>query len=483
MQSKTTKSTVSRRGALAATGAAMAASGLAPKPLRAQNRTDVVVIGAGLSGLNAALLLEEQGYSVQVLEGRDRIGGRLFSLRDIPGNPEAGGNGIGSGYGRMIDITERLGIPMLNNAGRQQITPFELYLDGERIPAEQWPAHAKNILPDAWKTFSPRMMPLILLNQTNPLADFEDWYDPKSAPYDISVYDVFKREGFTDEQIDLTFNLNVSYGTTAHDVSALMMWFNDGWVASMAGGPPTQLSAIGGNMTIPEVMARALKNEMHLGREVTGMRTGETEAEVVCRDGTVYRAKHAVCALPLPVMRYINFDPALPSVQSKAISLVPYFAMTQVHLVAKEPFWEADGWSPDMWTDTVAGHVIANRHFVDNTEISSLTAWARGFTALKLDQVDPEEAKAWVVSEIERIRPSAKGKLEARYIKSWLRDPFAGGDYAVWKPGQVPEFLHPVGQAHGRIYFCGEHTALSNRGMEGAMESGERAAFEIMDEL
>ena len=66
--------TFSRRTALAATGAAISVAGLSPKPLRAQNKTDVVVIGAGLSGLNAAMLLEEHGYSVQVIEGRDRVG-------------------------------------------------------------------------------------------------------------------------------------------------------------------------------------------------------------------------------------------------------------------------------------------------------------------------------------------------------------------------------------------------------------------------
>ena len=473
---------LTRRTALAATGAAVAAaSSLSPKPLRAQSKTDVVVIGAGLSGLNAAMLLEEQGYKVQVIEGRDRVGGRLLSLRDIPGNPEAGGNGIGSGYGRMIDIVERLGIPMLNSAGRAQITPFELYLDGERISAEQWPTHARNILPEAYKAFSPRLVPLVLLRQTNPLASFEDWYDAKSKPHDISVYDVFKNNGFTDEQIDLTYNLNVPYGTSAHDISALMMWFNDGWVASMEGGEPVQLSAIGGNMTIAEAMAKALSSEVHIGRQVVGIRSDDSGAEVVCGDGTVYKADRVVCSLPLPVMRYIKFDPYLPSVMAKGIALVPYFPMTQVHLVAKEPFWEADGWSPDMWTDTVAGHVIANRHNVDNTDVTSLTAWARGFTALQLDQVSPEEGKAWVISEFERIRPSAKGKLEAPQIKSWLRDPFANGDYAVWEPGQVTEFLHAIGQPHGNIHFCGEHTALSNRGMEGAMESGERAAFEIMD--
>ncbi len=474
---------LNRRTVLASGAGALALKGLAPKPLRAQNQTDVVVIGAGLAGLYAALLLEELGYSVQVIEGRDRVGGRLLSLRDIPGNPEAGGNGIGNGYGRMIDTAERLNIPLFNSIGRQDVTPWDFYLDGERISLNQWPTHPKNILPEKWKRFSPRLVPLVLLRQTNPLADFEDWYDSKSAEYDISVHEVMKREGFSDGQIDLTYNLNIPYGTSAHDISALMMWFNDGWVQSMEGGPPAYLSAVGGNEVFAETMARALQRDVHLGRAVTGIRSGDDGAEVHCRNGSVYRGQRVICSLPLPVMRYVKFDPHLPPVHSKAINLVPYFGVTQVHLVAKEPFWEEDGWSPDMWTDTVAGHVIGNRHFLDSDEVSSLTAWARGFMAIKLDQIPPEDAKAWVVSEIERIRPAAKGKLEAPHIKSWLRDPFAGGDYAVWMPGQVTEFLHAVGRPHGRIHFCGEHTALSNRGMEGAMESGERAAFEVMDEI
>lgn len=472
---------LSRRGALASGAAAVAASRI--KPLRAQNKTDVVVIGAGLSGLNAAMLLEEQGFSVQVIEGRDRIGGRLHSLHHIPGSPEAGGNTIGTGYGRMVDILDRLNIPHMNVMPRALKYPFELYLEGEHITGEQWKSHPKNILPDQFKAFPPWVSGPALMGQTNPLDSFEDWYDPKSAKYDISVYQVLKDLGLNDAQIKLAFELNISYGTSAHDVSALMMWFTDGWFKSMGSeGPPVQWAAVGGNMNIPEAMAATLSREVHLGKEVVGIRTFNDGAEVVCDDGTTYRGDYVVCSLPMPVLRYVKMDPILTGPQAKAIDTVPYFPMTQVHFTASEPFWEADGKSPRMWTDTVAGHVIANMHDPDNDDITSFTAWARGFTAMRLDQIDQQEAQAWVISEVERIRPAAKGKIEAHYIKSWMRDPFAGGDYAIWGPGQVTEFINEVGKPHGRIHFCGEHTALSNRGMEAAMESGERAAFDILSE-
>ena len=82
---------------------------------------------------------------------------------------------------------------------------------------------------------------------------------------------------------------------------------------------------------------------------------------------------------------------------------------------------------------------------------------------------------------MERIRPAAKGKLDVVAYKSWSRDPFAGGTWAVWGPGQISELAGAVAQPHGRIHFCGEHTSVTDRGMEGALESGERVALEVLE--
>jgi monoamine oxidase len=85
-----------------------------------------------------------------------------------------------------------------------------------------------------------------------------------------------------------------------------------------------------------------------------------------------------------------------------------------------------------------------------------------------------------VVADLERLRPAAKGQLEVLGYKSWYRDPFSSGDWAVYAPGQVTSFMTDIANPHGRLHFCGEHTAVANRGMEGAMESGERVALEAL---
>lgn len=85
-----------------------------------------------------------------------------------------------------------------------------------------------------------------------------------------------------------------------------------------------------------------------------------------------------------------------------------------------------------------------------------------------------------MIAEIERLRPAARGALRLAGFKSWQLDPFSGGDWVVWRPGQVQRYLAPLTAAEGRLHFAGEHTGTLERGMEAALESGERAALEIL---
>jgi monoamine oxidase len=127
--------------------------------------------------------------------------------------------------------------------------------------------------------------------------------------------------------------------------------------------------------------------------------------------------------------------------------------------------------------------VSAQRFGKDPSEVTGLVANPRGLAGAWLDRLPPQEAQARVVAEIERLRPAAKGALQAVGIHSWATDRHAAGDWAVFRPGQVTAFGNLMSNAAGRLHFCGEHTARANRGMEGAMESGERAAVEALQQL
>lgn len=479
----------SRRLALKTASAAAVttavAKGMAPKPARALNEADVIVIGAGLAGLAAAHALQDEGYSVQVIEGRNRIGGRILSLSDIPGNPEAGGNGIGAGYGRVIDAAERFGAKLNNiNARTPFILKRNLFLDGKYVDMKDWPDHPRNVMTGPFKEMPPWVFVPLFMIQNMPLESFEDWYDPKTAPLDISLHDWFLSKGVSEEQINLAYNINSDFGNSSYDVSALMLMFVYAWGTMQREiEPRATYAAEGGNQRIPEAMAAALKNEVHLGKKVVGISDEAGAAEVYCEDGTVYRGKRVICSLPFGVLRGLKVDPALTGVQARAVQTLGVQKLTQSHLVATAPFWEDDGISPGMFTESLLGNVMPQHFGDDPTEVTSITCWHRGWKAQKVDQVPEEDAKRMVIEAFEELRPAAKGKLEVAGFKSWYNDPFSSGDWAVWEPGQIKDFIVKMAEPHGRIHFCGEHTSLSNRGMEGAMESGERVAFEVFDAI
>lgn len=465
-------------------GAAAAAAGAAALPARASapGRTDVIVIGAGLSGLAAALVLQEAGVRVRVFESRRRVGGKMLTLDTVPGRPEAGGQSIAPGYGRVLGTARRLGVELVDVLpSARKFSRVELALDGRIIDPADWPDSPLNPFPREARTQLPWQFAPGLLARNNPLGPADVWYAPAMARHDVSMHAFLRSVGATERAIELAYDTNVSYGTTAHDVSALQLMFIDAWGAVQRRIEPAAVyRAAAGNQRIPEVMAGALGHEVEFGRHVTGIASRHDGVQVSCRDGTRHAARAAICALPFSLARGIGFDPILTGPQSEAIKTLAHQHVTQIALTARRPFWDEDGLSPSMWCDGLLSRTFAQR---DGDEVLSILVTAYGNKASALDRLGREGAIARVVDEFERLRPAARGLLEAAAWHSWGLDPDSAGDWAVFAPGTVTRFLPAMFAPHGRIHFCGEQTAVANRGMEGAMESGERAALEALDYL
>ncbi len=443
-----------------------------------------IVIGAGLAGLAAALKLEGEGIDTQVIEAQDRVGGRVHSMRQLGNNKEAGGTYIGAGYVRLIGTAERYGVGLID------VTPMleffreqELVLGNEIIRQADWPDHPANLFNGDDRELLPWAYHRVLTARENPLTDPSDWLDPASAVHDISAYDWLKDLGLGDAAIKLAYGINVSFGKDAHDVSALLLFFRAAFSVAQRRVAPAGVvgyTAKDGVARIPEAMAEALQLPVQLNKVVVAISNQADHAEVRCADGSIYQAPHILCSLPFGVLRHIKMDPPLQGLQAEAVNTLPAQAMTQVYLAHKSNFWEADGLSPSLYTDGVAGMVAAARNGANPEEVTSFTAWTLGANASRLDALPPADAGRRVIDEIEAIRPAAKGQLELLGMQSWGTDPFAQGGWAYFRPGQISHFAAAMGAAHGRIRFCGEHLAQSSRGMEGAMESGERVATEIL---
>jgi monoamine oxidase len=442
------------------------------------------VIGAGLSGLNAAWQLEQRGLRVLVLEARERVGGRVLTFAGVRGEPEAGANIIYGDYRRLLEMAGPLGVTLQDQVPRMsRHAKFTLVLDGKPISRADWPKSPRNPFPPALNEMMPWQYVPLVTGQENPLTAVEGWYESKNSPFDIPMEQFLRQQGASDPVIALAYDTIPTYGINAADVSALFMAYVSAYTAAQKSARPVMLQAKGGNQVIPRAIAAQLRQDVRLNQTVRAVEARGDTATVRTAEGQRYTARAVICALPFTTLRNIELRPSLDGAQARAVKTLPYQPIYQTALEVARPYWETDGLEASMWTDSPIGRVSAIYHGGGDDEVSSLVVSSFGSGARHLDRLGREGAATYVVSQIEQMRPAAQGLLRVSGQQSWEQDPHAGGAWAYFHPGTVTKFLPAMLQPRGRVHFCGEHLSVTARGMEGALESGERAAAAVVAQL
>ena len=439
----------------------------------------MVVVGAGLSGLYAARLLEAEGVEVVVVEARDRVGGRVWTLDDVAGRPEAGGNIFTDDYARLAALADALGLDRVAPTGDRALT---LAVGGDLVAASDWPGAAVNRLADAGvgETAERLAIPPALAGRylrPNPLTDGDDWLDPAFADFDVSLADHYRQRGASAEAVRL---LDVAPNTGSIETTSALWALRDDQRRRDSTARAVYRIA-GGNSRLPQALAASLRSPLLLGAPARAIRQSGGGVEVVTADGSVVRADRALVTLPFAALRRVAVEPAWPEPQGQAVRELPYTAITQVYLRVERPFWDDDGLPAAMWTDSSIERVFPISN-ADGT-VRTLVAWIDGAGAERLDALTRADQLAHVERTLATIRPSTAGAVRAVRVVSWGADPWAGGAYAHWAPGQITRWADAMRQPHGRVHLAGEHTAVEGSGMEGALESAERAVAEILADL
>lgn len=437
---------------------------------------DVIVIGAGLSGLHAALTLEAAGLSVIVLEAANRIGGRMVTLDHLPTAPEAGGQQVGQTYARVRARAAEAGLefaPFPPN-GYGQV----LALGDQLIAAEDWAAHPANGLPEAWRSIPPTRLLFSLAARANPLEDIYAWMDPGAAAHDIAARDWLIAQGANDEALRLT-----EVALNARDLSSysILNLFRSLAIYAQERGLGGSERLVGGSQRLPESMAAALSQEVRLNTPVSAIEADASGALVRLEAGGALRSDFLVSSLPFPVLRQLPVDAPFSPRQREAIGQMAYTPIVQLHLEAETPWWEADGLPPEMWTDSPIERVFAQRE-ADGTPTGMLTCWMDGLGGLAADQITEEGLQALAQAEFARLRPASEGRVQLRHVQRWTAsNALAGGAYMHYQPGQAPAWGGKISDPAGRLHLAGEHMGELHTGMEAAMEAGERCALQILE--
>ncbi|KAA5805255.1 FAD-dependent oxidoreductase [Alkalicaulis satelles] len=455
---------------------AFAIGGCGPQGDRGRKDADVIIIGAGLAGLHAALMLEEAGLEVMVLEASRRIGGRLKTLDHLPGAPEAGGQQVGATYARFRARAAEAGL---------EFTGFPpsrfgevMSVNGALIEARQWAGSVQNALPEAWRAIPPGRLFMQLAMRANPLEDVYAWRDPGSAAHDIAAAQWLVSQGANDEALRLMdTSLN---GRDLASYSMLNIWRSLAiYEQERPLGGAQQVA--GGAQRVPETMAARLAREVRLGHGVRAIQADDSGAAVRLEDGRELRADFIISTLPFAVLRHLSVDAPLDPATREAIADMAYTPIVQLHLEAQTPWWEEDGLAPEMWTDSPLNRIFAQRS-PDGDPTGMLLAWLDGRGALAADDMDDAALETLARETLAAIRPASQGRVRLAHVQRWTAsNPLAGGAYMHWRPGEARRWAEARFTPAGRLHLAGEHTGDLHTGMEAAMESGERAAIAILD--
>jgi len=450
----------SRRDFLKQSAAIAAGTLIVPEAFAFQTRRQpiVVVLGAGLAGLAAADVLKRNGCTVTVLEARARIGGRVFShIIDPETNLtiELGAEWVGASHERIIQLCKEFGLELLNN----QFDSHLVYKD-EYFPAGKW-SYSED-----WKTRLAAIMdnyPQLTIADKKRL-DKMDWWR------------FLMNQGIPERDLDLRELFDsTDFGESIRMVSGYAALAE---YAESSERNEMDFKIKGGNSRLVEALAaRVGRSNIKLKHKAIEVLQTDRGITVHCDDGARFECDRVICALPTFALAKIAWTPCLPEDTLVALASLQYARINKHAVLFDERIWHDEAF--DMVTDRY-GHYFYHATKNQPGPKGVLISYSIGDKADVISRQKDAFRKEVVA---DALHP-AFGDIGPHVLKQvnyyWGNDEFSKGAYALYGKGQWYTVQPVLKQPFKHVHFGGEHLADWQGFMEGAINSGEDAAAEVL---
>jgi monoamine oxidase len=462
VRSQVNRSKLTRRKFL--TRASVAAVGMiaASKALRvaASTPAKIVILGAGFAGLSAAYLLSKQGISATILEARSRIGGRVFSHTIDSTDKlvvELGAEWVGASHKRVIELCQELGLELKNNQFDTHLIYKGRYFDQNSWDySESCQKKIQEIL-DAYSNLS---------EANKAELDRMDWWR------------YLVNNGIGGQDLDLRELLDsTDFGESIRHVSALAALSE---YAESSKKNEMDYKIVGGNHQLAQAMAAKIGTEKILlnHKVVSVTQSGET-VTITCENGFKIEANKIICTLPTFAISQINWEPMLPHDKREAINALQYSRINKNALLYNQRFWKDESF--DLATD-ILPHYFYHATKNQPAQKGALISYTIGDKA----DVFARQSDEWRSRVVNDALKPAFGDTQSHLLSQasyyWGNDNFSRGAYAIYRPGQWFTIRPILERKFENIHFAGEHLADWQGFMEGAVNTGEAAAQQILSD-
>jgi monoamine oxidase len=418
---------------------------------------DVIVIGAGMSGITAADKLDSEGFDVLVLEARDRTGGRTWTMYwDEAGIPVDMGAGWIHGNNPdnpITQIAEENGIELFETDLNSGVL---LGADGQWLEDDEY-YEVESMYAEFMEY---RWIYAETTNQDSSVKAAEDSF-------------VKLKNLSTEQQYQLRFMINTAL---EHEESAdaydLSLWTDIG------------KPIIGSEVIFPEGYVQiydTLDDDLNIKLEhVVSKVTYDEQGVTVTTDKGEFISKYAISTLPMGVLKSgdVEFSPPLPADKQKAIDRIGMGAMNKLYLLFDDMFWDDETLlnyvSPDgspMWE-------IFNLNGLGKPILLGFTV---GDHTRELEQLSDDEIIADLMSILEKMYGDETLQPTDYVRTKWSSDPFARGAYSYIGVGATEaDYTALAKPVMNRVFFAGEATYVDYLAtVNGAYLSGLREAANI----
>ena len=452
---------------------------------RSQSAKRVIIIGGGIAGLVAAFELRRQGHEPLVLEAQHRVGGRVRTIRDFaPGlYAEAGAMRIPRVHDLTLAYCNLFGLEMrpfvmgnprtLVHIGDQRMTVEEADASPERLPFELAEHEQGKTWTELWNEATSEFRQRYEEGGVESLDALLHEYDH------YSIREFLAERGFSEGALEL---YGVMSFREANMNAAVVEQLRE-----IVGKSFEDMQEIAGGMDLlPRAFYEQLTPYVRFGAEVTAL-TQDTDSVTVHYRGPAGRfsvsGDYAICAIPFSVLRDIEIlNTPFSREKQKAIRELNYNASAKILFQVRHRFWELeDGIIGGTTVTDLPIRRICYPSFSDPADERGtlLASYTWGQDELRWGAMDAESMIEQALEDVAKIHPSITTEFEVGAVQDWYGDPYARGAFALFEPEQQTRLQPSIIAPEGRIHFAGEHTSLYHAWIQGALESGIRAAKEI----